>query len=209
MGSSITYKVGDPAMWVPVPIVTTNNCQTTCNVQYTNYYGHPWWEQWSQPDVYRIQTNDKSRVKPDTWKAYEGITVYTSSPAGCDEVNPITIILTLDGSGPDPDPDPDAPSCGDAELSIISSIIDSNPISYKIGYAADVQIFSQDKVTSTVDGCPGYAFTLTDQSGGATDSSVFTYSATDASLTTFSDDLSKADTYSLRLTAVFDSDTVL
>ena len=91
-----------------------------------------------------------------TSTTYTGITVYTSGPAGCDEVHPISIILTLDGY------DPDAPSCGDAELSISSDIIDSNPISYKIGYAANEQIFSQDKVTSTVDGCPGYAFTLTD-----------------------------------------------
>ena len=71
-----------------------------------------------------------------------------------------------------------------------------------------MQTFSPDKVTASADNCPGYLFSVTDQSGNEIDSSIFTFDEESSTLETFSSELAQVDSYPLRLTAVFDGDPV-
>ena len=79
--------------------------------------------------------------------------------------------------------------CTLATLTIDPTILNSIPISYKIGYEADVQTFTEDKVSSTEHDCPGYLFSVEDERGGVPDTSIFTFNPSLLTFTTFNTDL--------------------
>ena len=68
-----------------------------------------------------------------------------------------------------------------------------------------MQTFSIDKVTASADNCPGYLVAVTDQSGNEIDQSIFTFDEKSSTLETSSSELAQADSYPLRLTAIFDA----
>ena len=96
--------------------------------------------------------------------------------------------------------------CAQATLTIDPSIISANPIIYQIGYQAEFQTFDATKVSSTKTGCPSFVFAVTDQAGQAIDSSIFEFDSGSNELKTETDDLTKANTYPLRLTVKYDGD---
>ena len=85
--------------------------------------------------------------------------------------------------------------CANASLTIDPAILTTSPVSYKIGYEADVQTFTQNKITSTESVCPTYVFSF----GGKPEPSVFTFDSMNSMLTTSSAILLQAGTYRLRL----------
>lgn len=82
--------------------------------------------------------------------------------------------------------------CELATLTIDPTALTSNPVNYVIGQTADVQTFSDGKVTSseTVANCPtDFTFTVTKRDGSALDGSIFTYNSGSQELSTYNTDI--------------------
>lgn len=100
--------------------------------------------------------------------------------------------------------------CKTATIDLNSDVVPNSKPSYTIGAGADVQQFdfSKASVSVTTVACPSLVFQLTKKDGSSLDASLFTFDGANEQLVTSSDDLSKARSYDLRLTATMDGNPI-